>query len=86
VVYPGEMFFDGQLVAIEENRLIFRRDVVWPMAVAKRLSRLNRCASRALSGHGCESAPPMLRPRSCKAGTPKSNNSFVGVILLDGCR
>jgi len=29
VVYPGEMFFDGQLVAIEENRLVLRRDVVW---------------------------------------------------------
>jgi hypothetical protein len=29
VIYPGEMFFDGQLVAIEENRLIFRRDTVW---------------------------------------------------------
>lgn len=29
VIYPGETFFDGQLVAIEENRLTFRRDVVW---------------------------------------------------------
>src|SRR2546426_2822237 len=29
VFYPGETFFDGQLVAIEENRLIFRREVVW---------------------------------------------------------
>lgn len=29
VVYPGENFFDGQLVAIEEGRLIFRRDIVW---------------------------------------------------------
>jgi len=29
VVYPGESFFDGQLVAIEENRLVFRRDMVW---------------------------------------------------------
>lgn len=29
VIYPGESFFDGQLVAIEESRLIFRRDVVW---------------------------------------------------------
>jgi hypothetical protein len=28
VIYPGEMFFDGQLVAIEENRLVFRRDMV----------------------------------------------------------
>jgi hypothetical protein len=29
VIYPGEIFFDGQLVAIEENRLVFRRDIVW---------------------------------------------------------
>ena len=29
VIYPGEQFFDGQLVAIEENSLTFRREVVW---------------------------------------------------------
>jgi len=29
VIYPGETFFDGQLVAIEEARLVFRRDIVW---------------------------------------------------------
>jgi len=29
VIYPGESFFDGQLVAIEESRLVFRREVVW---------------------------------------------------------
>ena len=29
VIYPGEKFFDGQLVAIEENRLVFRRETVW---------------------------------------------------------
>jgi hypothetical protein len=29
VIYPGEMFFDGQLVAIEENRLVFRRTVLY---------------------------------------------------------
>ena len=29
VIYPGENFFDGQLVAIEESRLVFRRDIVW---------------------------------------------------------
>jgi hypothetical protein len=26
VVYPGEQFYDGQLVAIEENRLVFRHE------------------------------------------------------------
>ena len=29
VIYPGEIFFDGQLVAIEEGRLVFRRDIMW---------------------------------------------------------
>src|SRR6266852_4132452 len=29
VIYPGETFFDGQLVAIEESRLVFRRDIIW---------------------------------------------------------
>jgi hypothetical protein len=29
VIYPGEGFFDGQLVAIEENRLTFRHDVIY---------------------------------------------------------
>ena len=29
VIYPGESFFDGQLVAIEESRLVFRRETVW---------------------------------------------------------
>lgn len=29
VIYPGEKFYDGQLVAIEENRLVFRRETLW---------------------------------------------------------
>jgi hypothetical protein len=29
VVYPGESFFDGQLVAIDDTRLIFRREIVF---------------------------------------------------------
>lgn len=29
VIYPGEIFFDGQLVAVEENRLVFRRETRW---------------------------------------------------------
>jgi hypothetical protein len=28
VIYPGEKFYDGQLVAIEDNRLVFRREIV----------------------------------------------------------
>lgn len=29
VVYPGEPFFDGMLVAIEETRLVFRKQTRW---------------------------------------------------------
>jgi len=29
VIYPGEPFYDGQLVAIEENRLVFRHETVF---------------------------------------------------------
>ncbi len=29
VIYPGEAFFDGLLVAIEEERLVFRRETRW---------------------------------------------------------
>jgi hypothetical protein len=29
VIYPGESFFNGQLVAIEEDRLVFRRETRW---------------------------------------------------------
>ena len=29
VVYPGERFYDGQLVAIEDSRLVFRHETVY---------------------------------------------------------
>jgi hypothetical protein len=29
VVYPGEQFYDGMLVAIEETRLVFRKQTKW---------------------------------------------------------
>lgn len=28
-IYPGERLYDGQLVAIEDNRLVFRHETVW---------------------------------------------------------
>ncbi len=29
VIYPGERFYDGQLVAIEDNRLVFRKETLF---------------------------------------------------------
>ena len=67
VVYPGEVFYDGQLVAIEENRLVFRQETRWsdgrrekrvetkplrkPNAVAESLA-----ATREASGTGAATA------------------------------
>jgi hypothetical protein len=36
VIYPGEPFYDGQLVAIEDGRLVFRRETVFTDGRRKR--------------------------------------------------
>lgn len=46
-IYPGEKFFDGQLVAIEENRLVFRK--VTKMSNNKFLSSVENKALREYS-------------------------------------
>jgi hypothetical protein len=43
-IYPGEKFFDGQLVAIEENRLVFRK--VTKMSNGKFVSSVENKALR----------------------------------------
>lgn len=43
-IYPGEKFFDGQLVAIEENRLVFRK--VTKMSDGKFISSVENKALR----------------------------------------
>jgi hypothetical protein len=43
-IYPGEKFFDGQLVAIEENRLVFRK--VTKMTNGKFISSVENKALR----------------------------------------
>jgi hypothetical protein len=46
-IYPGEKFFDGQLVAVEENRLVFRR--VSKMSNGKFVSSVENKALRKYS-------------------------------------
>ena len=46
-IYPGEKFFDGQLVAIEENRLVFRK--VTKMSNGKFLSSVENKPLRQYS-------------------------------------
>ena len=46
-IYPGEKFFDGQLVAIEENRLVFRK--VTKMSNSKFISSVENKTLRQYS-------------------------------------
>jgi hypothetical protein len=46
-IYPGEKFFDGQLVAIEENRLVFRK--VMKMSNGKYLASVENKSLRQYS-------------------------------------
>jgi hypothetical protein len=67
VIYPGETFFDGQLVAIEEDRLVFRRESRWSdgrreMAVEiKPLRQANAVADSMTSARGA-AAPAAAEP------------------------
>lgn len=58
VIYPGEMFYDGQLVAIEESRLVFRRVTRWTngkretAVETKALRQQNTAATDSLTSNG----------------------------------
>jgi len=63
-VYPGESFYDGMLVAIEETRLVFRRQTRWTdgrveVAVeSKPLRQPNAVTDPMNASRGKDEAPP----------------------------
>ncbi|MGH7782412.1 MAG: hypothetical protein ACREO5_00995 [Candidatus Binatia bacterium] len=70
-IYPGERFFDGQLVAVEENRLVFRRVV--KMGNGKFVSSVENKALRQYSTKSLVegTAPTQAVDRSAEqASTP----------------
>ena len=78
VVYPGELFFDGQLVAIEEGRLVFRRDIVWTdgrkeKSVETKPLRLPTPAEAMTSNPTSAKTSPAEAPApaTAKPGTPE---------------
>jgi hypothetical protein len=62
VIYPGERFYDGQLVAIEDTRLVFRRETVYSDGKRERSVEMKplRQVSNvdALSAAAAKAAPP----------------------------
>jgi hypothetical protein len=82
VIYPGEQFFDGQLVAIEEDKLIFRHETRLTngkkeMAVlTKPLRRANAVAeSMAVTNAPAPKAPATTTKETAPDGSPASPNN-----------
>src|ERR1043165_3555530 len=71
VVYPGETFFDGQLVAIEENRLVFRRDVVWADGRRERTVEIKPLRKPTPVEDMAAKAPANTSAEAAKPGTPE---------------
>ncbi|HSS19488.1 MAG TPA: hypothetical protein VLL54_05385 [Pyrinomonadaceae bacterium] len=70
VIYPGERFYDGQLVAIEDNRLVFRRETVYsdgkrdrvielkPLRQASTVDALSAAATSQATGNATGAGSP----------------------------
>ncbi len=68
VIYPGETFFDGQLVAIEEDRLVFRREARWSdgrremVVEIKPLRQSNAVTDAMTPDKGAKTNAPVTEP------------------------
>src|SRR5436190_1865613 len=69
-IYPGEKFFDGQLVAVEENRLVFRK--VTKMSNGKFNSSVENMALRKYTEREqIQGTAPVDSETANNKGTPK---------------
>jgi hypothetical protein len=66
VIYPGEPFYDGQLVAIEDNRLVFRHETVFSDGRRERSVEVKplRQSSAVDSLAASKSSPEVEGPKS----------------------
>lgn len=79
VIYPGEKFYDGQLVAIEDNRLIFRKETVFSNGKRERsvemksLRQVNVAEAMAATKAGPSNAEaePEAKPEDKAAPKPE---------------
>ena len=77
VIYPGERFYDGQLVAIEDNRLVFRRETVFSDGKRERsvemkpLRQANTVDALAAAAARSNSADAESEKKSDKPATDK---------------
>ena len=80
VIYPGERLYDGQLVAIEDARLVFRRETVWTdgrhertveMKSLRQSTPIDAMTSVKAPPGGAAAAEPQKKPEDKDSGTDK---------------
>jgi hypothetical protein len=76
-IYPGERFFDGQLVAVEENRLVFRK--VTKMSNGKFVSSVENKPLRQYTERQQiqGTAPVQTQTAEVPAEVPRTNEAAV---------
>jgi len=60
VIYPGERFYDGQLVAIEDSRLVFRHETVFTDGRRERSVELKQLRQPTVSTMTAAGAPALV--------------------------
>jgi hypothetical protein len=83
VVYPGETFFDGMLVAIEETRLVFRKQTHWTdgrTEVAVETMPL-RVANAVADSMSAQNTAPPAAPASPAASASDSTKPEVNTLV-----
>jgi hypothetical protein len=83
VVYPGESFYDGMLVAIEESRLVFRRQTRWTdghteVAVETKPLRMANGVMDSLTAQ--KSATPNAGSEQAAGTTKPEASAFVEAV------
>jgi hypothetical protein len=66
VIYPGEPFYDGQLVAIEDTKLVFRHETVF--TDGRREKNVEMKSLRSQTAVTAMSAAPAIAPETSVAG------------------
>lgn len=82
VIYPGEIFYDGQLVAIEENRLVFRRESMYTngrreVAVETKNLRPANAVADSLTQTRTNAAEPANQPAGQTTNQPVRPTTVV---------
>ena len=85
VVYPGERFYDGMLVAIEENRLVFRRQTRWTdghtdVAVETKPLRQPNAVADSLTEQRTASAAGNATPAPASSEGKSEVNAFIEAL------